>query len=50
MKAIELEHFCMGSSTPGVVHSIEAVKEYMVEMDGWFGGNGTEVQKAKDKV
>lgn len=50
MKEIELENFYMGSSTLGVVHSIEALKEYMVEMDGWFAGNGTEVQKAKDKV
>ena len=47
MKAIKLEHYCMGASTPGVVHSTEAGVEHMAKMIGWSAGNGTEVQRAK---
>jgi len=50
VKEIKLEHFYMGASTPGVVHSTEAVEEYMVEMASWSTRNGTEVQKTKEKV
>lgn len=50
MKEIKLEHCYMGTSTPEVVHSTEVVEEYMAEMIGWSAGNGTEVQKAKEKV
>ena len=43
VKAIKLHHCCMVASTPGVVHSTEAMEEYMAEMAGWLVGNGTEV-------
>lgn len=50
MKAIKLEHCSMGASTPRVVHSTEAVVEYMAETTGWSVGNGTEVKKTKEEV
>ena len=50
MKAINLEHCCMGASTPRVVHSTPAVEEYTTEMIGWSVENGTEVQNTKEKV
>ena len=50
MKVIKLENYCMGASTPGVVHSIEVLAEYMIEMTGWSPGNGTKVQKTKEEV
>lgn len=40
----------MGSSMPRVVHSTEAMVEYMAKMTGWSARNGTEVQKAKEEV
>ena len=40
----------MGASTPRVLHSTEVVEEDMAEMAGWSTGNGTEVQKTKEKV
>ena len=43
VKAIKLERCCMGTSTPGLVHSIEVVEEYMDEIASWSAGNGTEV-------
>jgi len=49
-KAITGEHCCMGASTPGAVHSIEAVAQHMVEMTGWSDGNDTEVQRTKEEV
>ena len=50
VKAINLEHCCMGASTPGVMHSTEVVEEYMAEMASWLVRNGTEVQKTIEKV
>ena len=50
MKAIKLEYFCMGASTPRVVHSTKAMEGYMADMVGWSVGNGTEVQKTREKV
>ena len=50
VKAIHLEHCCMGASTPRVVHSTEVVEECMVEMDGWLARNGIEVQNNREKV
>ena len=50
MKAIKLEHCCMGASTPGVVHSTKVVAEYMDEMTSWSVGNVTEVKNTKEKV
>lgn len=50
MKSIKQEHCCKGASTPGVVHSTEAMVEHMVEMIGWSNGNGIEVQKTKEEV
>ena len=40
LKAIKLEHCCMGASTPRMVHSTEVVEEYMDEMAIWSTGNG----------
>ena len=50
MKAIGLEHCCMGASTPRVVNFTEVVVEYMAEMTSRSVGNGTEVKKTKEKV
>jgi len=50
VKAIKLEHCCMGASTPGVVLSTKVVVEHMAEMTGWSARNGTEVQKTKEDV
>ena len=35
VKVNDMEHFCMGTSTPGAVHSIEVLAEHMVEMTSW---------------
>ena len=43
MKEIKLEQFCMGASTPGVVHSIEVVAKQMIEMIGSLAGNDTKM-------
>ena len=50
VKAIKMEHCCIGASTPGAVHSIEVVVEHMVEMIGWLAGNDTEVKSTKEEV
>ena len=50
MKAINLEHCCMGASTPGAMHSIEAVAEHMVEITCWLARNDTEVKRTKEEV
>ena len=50
MKVIKLEHYCMGTSITGVVHSTEAVAEHMVEMTGWLARNDTKVQRTKEEV
>jgi len=40
----------MGASTPGTVHSTEAVVEHMAKMTGWSARNDTEVQRTKEEV
>ena len=50
VKAIKLEHCCMGASTPRAVHSTEVMTEHIVEMTGWLAGNDTEVQRIKEEV
>ena len=50
VEAIDLEHFCIGASTLGVVDSTEVVAEHKVEMIGWLAGNDTEMHRAKEGV
>ena len=50
MEEIKLEHYYMGASIPGAVHSIKALAEHIVEMTGWSTGNGTEVKRTKEEV
>lgn len=50
MKEINLEHYCMGASTPGVVHSTKVVVEHMVEMTGWLARNDIKVERTKAEV
>ena len=50
VEAIELEHYCIGASTPGVVSSIEVVVKRKVEMIGWLAGNDTETHRTKEGV
>lgn len=45
-----MEHYYMGASILGVLHSTEVLVEYMVEMADWSAGNGTKVQKTKEEV
>lgn len=49
VKAIKLEHCCMGASALGAVYSTEVVAKHMVEMIGWMAGNDTEVQRNKEE-
>ena len=50
VEAIELEHFCIGASTPRVVYSTEVVAERKVEVIGWLVGNDTKMHRTKDGV
>ena len=50
VEAIELEHCCIGASTPGVVYSTEVVAEHKVEMTNWSAGSDTEMHKTKEGV
>jgi len=47
---ISQQHCFIAASTPRVVHSTEAVEEYMDEMAGWSTRNGIEVKKTREKV
>ena len=50
VEAIELEHCCIGASTPGVGYSTEVVAEHKVEMNGWLAGSDTRMQRTKEDV
>ena len=50
VEAIELEHFCIGASTPGAMHSTEVVVEHKFEMNGWLAGSDIEMQRTKEGV
>ena len=50
VEAIKLEHCCIGSSTPRVMHSIEVVVENMIEMTSWLARIDTEIHRAKEGV
>jgi len=50
VKEIKLEDYCIGVSTPGVMHSTEVVAKHIVEMTSWLAGNGTEVKRTKEEV
>ena len=50
VKVINMEHCCMGASTPVMGYSNEVVGEHMAEMIDWQLRNGIEVQKTTEKV
>lgn len=50
MKEINLELGCMRVSILGMVHSTEVVEVYMAKMVGCPIGNGSEVQKTRQKL
>ena len=39
----EQEESCIGASTPHEMHSIEAIAEHMIEMNGWLVGHDIEM-------
>ena len=50
VEAIELEHCCIGASTPRVVYSTKVVAEHKVEMTAWLAENDTEMHRNKEGV
>ncbi len=50
VEAIELEHCCIGASTPGVGYPIEVVVVCKVEMTSWLAKNDTEMHRTKEGV
>lgn len=50
VKVINLEHCCIGGSTPVVVQSTKVVEDYMAKMVGWLTGNVIEVQNTSEEV
>jgi len=50
VEAIDLEHCCIGASTPGVVHSTKVVAKHKVEMIGWLVRSDIEMQRTKEGV
>jgi len=50
VEATELENYCTGASTPGVVYSTEVVVKRKVEMTGWLAGNDIEMHRTKEEV
>ena len=50
VEAIELEHCCIGASTPGVGYSTELLVQHKVEMIGWLVENDTEMHRTKEGV
>jgi len=50
VEEIKLEHYCIGASTPGAMHSNVVVPEHIIEMTGWLDGNDTEMQRTKEDV
>ena len=50
VEVIELEHYCIGASTPGVGNYTEVVVEHKVKMTSLLAGNDIEMHRTKEGV